>query len=214
MATSEPAPVHGLEEPDVLARNLGAGARLWSAALAFAFIAFLFAFVYLKSLDSNGQWSGPPGADVSPPVGFGIAILACVVLCTAAFGAAGRALEQDSPRRWNGLALLALALELAAVVLLVWQFAAIGFGPSSGGYASVFIGWTAFLGLNLIGGVYWLETIVAQSLSSHDQRPVGHHTEITNASSLLVPEASAFAFYNSFLAAATAVTFVMLYVVR
>jgi heme/copper-type cytochrome/quinol oxidase subunit 3 len=214
MATPEPAPIHGLEGPEQLGRNLWAGSRLLAGALSCAFLAFLFAFWYLRVLDSNGLWAGPQGQRPEPPLVLGVATACCVLLAVAIFHAAARALERDAFRIWTRLSVLALALSVGALGLLVWQFAAIDFGPTSGGYASVFIGWTAFLGLCLLGALYWLETLVAQSLSSRHHAPVGEHTEITDASSLLSPEAKAFAFFYSFLGAVALLTFAMLYVVR
>ena len=41
------------EPPEVLARNLRIAAHLWSSATAFFFVAFLFAYFYLRALDQN-----------------------------------------------------------------------------------------------------------------------------------------------------------------
>ena len=46
-----------VEPPELIARNLYVGARIWAASVAFFFIAFLFAFFYLRALNSNGIWS-------------------------------------------------------------------------------------------------------------------------------------------------------------
>ena len=37
----------------------------------------------------------------------------------------------------------------------------VGFGPADGGYASVFIGWTAFNVLFVVGALFWLENLLA-----------------------------------------------------
>ena len=44
------------EPPEVMARALRVGAHLWSSATAFFFLAFLFAYFYLRSLNNHGQW--------------------------------------------------------------------------------------------------------------------------------------------------------------
>ena len=52
-------------------------------------------------------------------------------------------------------------LALLAIVLQVIEWTTLGFGPASGGYASVFVGWTAFYAVFTLGCVYWIETQVA-----------------------------------------------------
>ncbi len=44
------------EPPEVMARNLRIASHLWSSATAFFFAAFLFAYFYLRSLDSSAVW--------------------------------------------------------------------------------------------------------------------------------------------------------------
>ena len=90
--------------------------------------------------------------------GFGIVILLCVG------GAAGAALAGFHLRRalWRTAAIAALLLSLAAVALQAAQFASLGFGPTDGGYASVFVGWTGTFTIFLLGACYWLATAVAE----------------------------------------------------
>ena len=38
-----------------------------------------------------------------------------------------------------------------------------GFGPTDGGFASVYFGWTAFLWLFVLLTLFWLETVIATS---------------------------------------------------
>src|SRR5919108_6647277 len=89
--------VDGVEPPEVLARNIRVGARLWAASLAFFFVAFFFAFLYLRALDTNGLWRGWPGHHPSPSMAFGVAILICV-LASAALARAGAML---GPSLWR-----------------------------------------------------------------------------------------------------------------
>ena len=42
------------DEAELLVRNVRVGSRIWAAAQAFFFMAFLFAFFYLRALNSNG----------------------------------------------------------------------------------------------------------------------------------------------------------------
>ena len=55
----------------------------------------------------------------------------------------------------------ALVLALLAVVLQVIEWTTLGFGPASGGYASVFIGWTSMYAVFALFCAYWIETQVA-----------------------------------------------------
>src|SRR5438067_1877146 len=65
------------------------GARLFAGATTFFFVAFVFAYFYLRALDTNGSWK--IGHHVKPSTGLGIAIVAVVVLSAVlARGAASR----------------------------------------------------------------------------------------------------------------------------
>ena len=161
------------EPPEVLGRNLKAAGHLWAAATVFFFIGFLFGFFYLRSLNNAGLWH-PKGVD--PPVGLGTAIIVCVLASLAltwlglrerraAVIGSEYSAELDDARlqawRWRGL--LALAFGLAAIVLQCVEYATMGFGPTQGGYASVFVGWTGMFIVFVLGAMFWLETLLATS---------------------------------------------------
>jgi heme/copper-type cytochrome/quinol oxidase subunit 3 len=148
------------EPASTLARNLSIGSRLWASALVFFFFAFLFAFFYLRSLNERGLFK-PKG--VHAPQGWGIAVLVCLVLSAAALhlGAADQRADRRSAWRLKGVA--AFALGLAAIVLQIVAWANIGFGPTDGSYASVYLGWTGLFTIFVFGTLYWLETCLALS---------------------------------------------------
>ena len=56
--------------------NVRIGVRLLSSGVVFLFMAFTFAFWYLRELNSNHDFHP---ANVNPPQGYGIAILVCVI---------------------------------------------------------------------------------------------------------------------------------------
>jgi heme/copper-type cytochrome/quinol oxidase subunit 3 len=151
-----PTAVDVTEQPEVLARNIRVGSRLWAAAQAFFFLAFFFAFLYLRALNTNGLWRGWPPHHPSPSLAFGVAILICVL----GSAAVGRAAVQLPPATWRLASSLALALALAAVVLQAVQFSSLGFGPTDGAYASVFVGWSGLFALFLLGMCFWLATVI------------------------------------------------------
>jgi heme/copper-type cytochrome/quinol oxidase subunit 3 len=149
------------DEPlELLPRTIWVGSRIFAAAEAFFFLPFLFAFFYLRALNSNNVWRGWPHHHPHPSKAFGIAILICVVASAVALRAASR----TAGTAWRTLAAAAFGLGLAAVALQSAQFASLGFGPADGGYASVFIGWTGLFALVALGTMLWLESLLAQSL--------------------------------------------------
>ena len=123
-----------------MARNLRVASQLWASATVFFFFAFLFAYFYLRSLNSQGLWHPH---NVKAPVGLGTAIIRRASSCRLlASGYASAVCTDDDADTWRWVGLAALALGLAAVVLQVVEWATIGFGPTDGGFASVFLGWT------------------------------------------------------------------------
>lgn len=210
---SEEAPHVGpygeLEPPEILAHNLQIGARLAAAAQAFALLAFVFAYLYLRSLNSNGNWRPK---HVDPPGGVGAALAVCLVACALAYWFGVRRLGDGTESGWRAAAVVALVLGLGALGLIVAALASISFGPTSGGYASVFIGWSAFYGLNLILVLYWLETLVAQSLHEHTQEVAPATGEVAAPFELIRPAGDAFAIVLYILVAFGLIGYVLLYV--
>jgi hypothetical protein len=64
---------------------------------------------------------------------------------------------------WQGGAVLALALGLAAVALGVYQLASLSFWPGSAGFASVFVGFTPVFLLIAFCVLVWLETLIMRA---------------------------------------------------
>jgi heme/copper-type cytochrome/quinol oxidase subunit 3 len=148
-----------VEPPELAGRIRHVGSILLAAATAFFFVAFFFAFLYLRALNSNGLWgAGKPHHHVHASLTIGIAILVCVLA-----GAAGVRLALVDLRRRLPAAVVALALGVAVVVLQSVQYAILGFGPGDGGYASVYLGWTGFFMIFVAGASLWLEAIVASA---------------------------------------------------
>jgi heme/copper-type cytochrome/quinol oxidase subunit 3 len=165
---SRPAPtataVTGLngypvEDPDPTSNVLTVGARALTAAGIVFFTSFAFAYVYLKALDSNGRWNS--GEKVS--VRFGTVALAAFVVSAAVYLLAARRLRTSGVAGWRGLATISLAFGAAAIALHAWQLDTLSFSPTDGGYASVYIGWTATLIAAELGAMYWLLTLLRGS---------------------------------------------------
>src|SRR5436305_2106093 len=149
------------EPPELLGRNLISASYLLAGSTAFFFIAFVFAYFYLRSLNSAGMWK-PNGVDAS--IGWGTAVVACYVL-SAVLVRLGltdhRALRRAQWRQKGGAALL---VGVVGLILQVIAWTHQSFGPADGGFASVYFGWTAFLFLFVFCTLLWLEMTLATSL--------------------------------------------------
>ena len=210
------------ESPEMMGRNLSAAAHLLASATAFFFLAFVFAYFYLRSLNNAGLWH-PKGVHAAQT--FGAVVMALTVGSAVAvrLGLADHRAGRRPQWRIKGAA--ALAAGIAALVLQVVEWTSLGYGPADGGYASVFFGWTAFQFLFSIGALYWLETILATSLryrripsgapapgeASGDPHRTGH--DISDPLSLVRPGLQALSFYWSFLAGLGVLMWVILYLV-
>jgi heme/copper-type cytochrome/quinol oxidase subunit 3 len=178
-------------------RNVWVGARLLVSSTVFLFLPFVFAYVYLASLNTSGLWR--PG-HVKAPLGWGIAIMLAVVVSAALVALARSDLGRDKDASSRRLSLLALLAGLAAVVLQVIEYTQLGFGPEDGGFASVFVGWTGLFGLVVLSTMIWLEMIVASSYR--------HGSRVLGSSRV---DLDAVGFYLTFLAGLGALTFAFLY---
>jgi heme/copper-type cytochrome/quinol oxidase subunit 3 len=194
------------EPADVVSRNLAVGARLSAGATTFAFFCPFFAYLYLRSLNSAGMWRP---AHVDPPQGLGATITALIVVSGIAVMLASR---PGWASAWLPLVALALAAGFAGVVLQCVAYARLGFGPTDGGYASVFVAWTALNAVFVFGTMLWAETLLAYGLRTRRQTstPAG---DLHSPHALIQPRLAALAFYWTYLAALGVVMWVVLYLV-
>jgi heme/copper-type cytochrome/quinol oxidase subunit 3 len=183
------------EPPELLERNLTTAGHLLASATAFFFLAFLFAYVYLRSLNSGGLWLEK---GVDPPVALGTVVAALVVASAiAVWVASGRVRAGGGGAGWVWLA-VGLALGVGALVAQVVLWAQLGFGPGSGGYASVFVGWTGFYFVFVLMALYWIETQLATTLRHRDEQAAG---------------LDSLAFFWLFLAGIGVLTWIVLYLI-
>jgi heme/copper-type cytochrome/quinol oxidase subunit 3 len=210
------------EPPEILARNLVSASYLLAGATAFFFISFLFAYFYLRSLNNGGLWK-PKGVDAS--VAWGTVVVACYA-ASAVLVRLGltdhRALRRD---QWRVKGLAALLVGIIGLILQVLTWTHQSFGPTDGGFASVYYGWTAFLFLFVLGTLLWLEMTVATSFryrnvesdapapgeASGDPHRTAH--DIKDPLSLVRAELVGLNFYWTFLAGIAIVTWIILYLI-
>ena len=152
------------ETPELHERIDRLGFGLIAGATIMFFLGFVFAYFYLRSLNNNGLWR-PAG--VQPPSGYGIVIVAAFVLSAAVFYYSARAARNE--RGWVAAAGLALLLGLVGCVAQAIEYAHLPFGPQSGGFASVFYGWTMFYVVVALVAMYRLETVFAAGLRNRGQ---------------------------------------------
>ena len=208
------------EHPRILARNLRAASHLLASATAMFFLAFFFAYFYLRSLNSNNLWHPK---HIQPSMTLGTLSTAAWVLGAVVLwlGVRDRRADRRTEWRWKGA--IALVLGIAAVVLQVVEWFVADFGPADGGYASVYFGWTSFVALFGVGAIYWLETTLAVSVryrktlsgspaageASGDRYREGH--DIADPLSLVPATLEAVGFFWSYFAALVVIAWVVLY---
>jgi heme/copper-type cytochrome/quinol oxidase subunit 3 len=207
MEASASAPTHPdieLEPPEWQPRANWVAARLLCGAAAFFFISFVFAYFYLRSQDTNRDWK--IGA-VNPPVGWGVAILVVLLLSAALLRAPTK--RPELTVRAGGVA---LALVLLSVVLQVVDWTTLGFGGTSGGYASVFIGWTGVYAVFTLGCAFWIETQIATAWRRSRHGVPATPAEVTTDTAVVRSGLDACSFFWTFYVAGGVVLFVLLYV--
>jgi heme/copper-type cytochrome/quinol oxidase subunit 3 len=194
------------EPPDVGARALSVATRLLCGATTFFFLAFLFAYFYLRSINQNHMWHPH---HVKPGQGLGAAMIACVIISALLTIFSGRRMKGGS-RDWLAPAIGGLILGLAAIALQCIEYTTQDFGPTNGAYASVFCAWSAFYLIAVLGTMYWLETQIATELRAR-RAPAPGDGDIKNPDRLIAPGLDAAVFFWGFLAGIGVVTYVTLY---
>jgi heme/copper-type cytochrome/quinol oxidase subunit 3 len=132
-------------DEEIRARNTTFGIFLFIGADASFFLAFVFAYLYLKTIDTPDLWMGSSNGG-SVLLG-GIVAVALLVGGVAAWLGV-RGLREGTAERWRRGAAIAVLTGVVALIAIAWQLATIGYNPS--GYDSVLIGWNAALGLHIL----------------------------------------------------------------
>jgi heme/copper-type cytochrome/quinol oxidase subunit 3 len=206
MEGSASAPTHPhieLEPPEWQPRAMRAGARGLCGAVAFFFVSFVFAYFYLRSQDPNKGWK--QGA-VNPSIGLGILIVVVLVVSAVAMRVAA-----TQPERTVTAGAVALGLALASVVLQVIEWTTLGFGPASGAFASVFIGWTICYAVMTLVSAYWIEINVATAWRRRREGVAATPAAVRADDDVVQAGLDACSFYWTFFVATGVVLFVILY---
>lgn len=137
------------------------GSRLAIGGLSFGFAAFVFAYFYLRSLNSNHMWH--PAGFKGPQPWAGAVVMALIVVSALVQYAALQRIKAGNKANWQAGALVALVLGLGAIGLQVWQLLNLPFYPGDGGFASVFVGATPVFVVVVLSAMIWLEILLARS---------------------------------------------------
>jgi heme/copper-type cytochrome/quinol oxidase subunit 3 len=137
------------------------GSRLAIGGLMFLFGAFLFAYFYLRSLNSSGRWQGSGYIAPSLWMGTTIMLLAEVSAGVHYFGL--QRIKAGHKSAWQIYGLVAMGFGLAAVAFQVYQLTDLPFAPGSSGYASVFTGFYSIFLTVQLAALIWLEILLARS---------------------------------------------------
>jgi hypothetical protein len=137
------------------------GSRLAIGGLMFLFGSFLFAYFYLRSLNSSGRWEGAGFIRPSLWIGTTIMLLAEVSAGVHYFGL--QRIKAGYKATWQIDGLVAMGFGLAAVAFQIYQLTDLPFAPGSSGFASVFTGFYAFFLVIQLCALIWLEILLARS---------------------------------------------------
>jgi hypothetical protein len=134
------------------------GSRLAVGSLSFGFGAFIFAFFYLKSLNSHGLWY--PAGFHGPSPALGAVIMALIVVSAAVQTVGLTRIKAARRTAWLAAAVVALVLGLAAVGLQIGELLFLSFWPGASGFASVFTGATPVYLVVALAALVYLEMLI------------------------------------------------------
>jgi heme/copper-type cytochrome/quinol oxidase subunit 3 len=137
------------------------GSRLAIGGLTFLFGSFVFAFFYLRSIDSAARWHG--SGYVPPSLWMGTTIMLLAVLSAGVHYFGLQRIKAGHKATWQIDSLAAMALGLAAVGMQIYQLATLPFPPGSSGYSSLFTGLYPVLLTTQLAVLIWLEILLARS---------------------------------------------------
>jgi hypothetical protein len=134
------------------------GIRLALGGLSLGFGSFIFAFFYLKSLNSHGLWY--PAGFRGPQSWLGALIMALIVASAAIQTIALQRIKAGRKAAWLAGAAAALVLGVAAAGLQIGQLLTLPFFPGASGFASVFTGFWPVYTVIALAALTWLEILI------------------------------------------------------
>ena len=182
--------------PEVDAGLARTGMWIFIGADALFFVAFFFAFFYLKALNNNHLWMSE--WVVHPRRNGGIIIAGLLVVAAALVFLGARAVAK-TPATARLFFWLALLAGLLYVGFQIHELKTLPFDPTlGGGYPSVFYGLKGALMVQVVGALIWLGTHIHQASATGDS--------VARPASAVV-----FSYFMVFLAGVGLVSFLVLY---
>src|SRR5215472_13655492 len=103
------------------------GSRLMIGVVTSGLGAFVFAFFYLRSLNSHNLWY--PSGFSGPEAWQGALIMALIVVSAGIQSAGVQMIKGGNKSSWSSLAMVALVLGVVAAAVQIWQLTALSFQP-------------------------------------------------------------------------------------
>jgi hypothetical protein len=190
------------------------GIRLALGALSLGLGSFIFAFFYLKSLNSHGLWY--PAGFHGPQPWVGALVTVLVVVSAAVQTAVLQRIKGGHKTAWLRGAIVALVLGVAAAGLEIGQLLKLPFFPGASGFASVFTGFWPVYVLIALGALAWLETLVMRCRAILEISLVEQPPTFAEAFAVQRFQAalSAFTILWNYLAAVAIIAWVLFYLVH
>jgi heme/copper-type cytochrome/quinol oxidase subunit 3 len=190
------------------------GIRLAIGGLTFLFGSFVFAFFYLRSLNSHGEWY--PAGFKGPQPWAGIVVLALIVVSAAVQTLVLQRIKAGHKGAWQTGALVALVLGLAAIAVQFWQLSDLPFFPGASGFASCFVGFYPVFMVTVFAAMVWLETLLMRVRSIPELAFVEQPPTYAEAFAVQRFQASlsAFTVYWNYLAVIAIIAWVLFYLVH
>lgn len=190
------------------------GARLGVGALSFGFGAFVFAYFYLRSLNSHGRWY--PATLTGPHLWIGTLIMGLIVVSAAVQTATLQRIKAGHKAAWQRGAVVALVLGLAAVGLQISEMLYLPFYPGAAGFASVFTGFYPVYLFVALMVMIWLEILIMRCRPIPEMSFVEQPPTFVEAFAVQRFQAalSAFTVVWNYLAAVAIVAWVLFYLIH
>jgi heme/copper-type cytochrome/quinol oxidase subunit 3 len=144
------------------ARLTRVGVWMLLGADVFYFVAFFFAFFWLRSMNNDNSWL--PSGTTHPERAVGAVIVVLMIVAAGLYFVAMRNTQWTRMLIW-----VALAAGVLAIGMQVYEFKHLGFDPQQGGgYPSLFVGLKGSLMVQFAVALLWLLTHIAQSRPGGD----------------------------------------------
>lgn len=195
--------------------SLGASwtaSRTMVAVMATLYGGIAFAFFYLRSLNSQGQWD--PGHLTASTI-IGVVIMVAVISAAVIHHFGMGRLRKGYAVDWQVASAFSVFFLLLAVALQIWSLTRVPFVPSSSGYAGVYIAFAPVNALVIGLTAYWLETLLAKSIRARKElaKDGGIGLSSLPAAETFRASADGLGFNLDFLAILTIIFFVVFYAI-